>query len=100
MTDRRAAARARFSVLPIDHASGDQSHVILDGEDGPLHRRADLWLRQFRTGTQRTYAYHLVDHLRWLAGRDRSEEAVTLDELRRYMALCGTEHPGPVGTPK
>jgi len=86
-------------VQCVNHPGGQRSYVILDVAARTVHRRADRFLAPFCEGTQRTYAYHLVDHLRWLAGRDRSEEAVTLDELRRYMALCGTEHPGPVGTP-
>jgi hypothetical protein len=28
-----------------------------------------------------------------------AEETVTIEDLRRYMALCGAEHAGPLGVP-
>ena len=62
-----------------------------------MHRRADRFLARFGEGTQRTYAYHLVDHLRWLAATGLSEERLNIADLRRYMALCGVEYPGPMG---
>ena len=50
-------------------------------------------------GTQRTYAYHLVDHLRWLAANGYREDSITIQDLLRYLALCGAHHYGPLGTP-
>jgi integrase len=64
-----------------------------------FHARADRFLAGFGEGTQRTYAYHLVDHLRWLAARGLSEDTITVEDLRRYMALCGAGHAGPLGVP-
>ena len=58
-----------------------------------------VFLASFGEGTQRTYAYHLVDHLRWLAASRSAEETVTIEDLRRYLALCGAEHAGPLGVP-
>ena len=72
---------------------------MLDVATGCFHARADRFLATFDVGTQRTYAYHLVDHLRWLVASGRVEESVTMADLKRYMALCGTEHAGPLGVP-
>src|SRR5437870_2828216 len=52
-----------------------------------------------RRATQRTYAYHLVDHLRWVAVNGYREDSITIQNLLRYLALCGTQHYGPMGTP-
>ena len=50
-------------------------------------------------GTQRTYAYQLADHLRWLAATGRREDTGGDADLKRYMALRGTRHAGPYGQP-
>ena len=86
-------------VQAVNHPDGRRSFVILDVTAGLVHCRADRFLALFGEGTQRTYAYHLVDHLRWLAAVGVSEEQLTIAELRRYMALCGTEQSGPLGSP-
>ncbi|MGO9789901.1 MAG: hypothetical protein ACLP8S_10535 [Solirubrobacteraceae bacterium] len=86
-------------VQLVNHRDGRRSYVILDVGSGSFHARADLFLASFGEGTQRTYAYHLVDHLRWLAVGRLAEEAVTIEDLRRYVALCGAEHAGPLGVP-
>lgn len=70
-----------------------------DAATGAVHARADRFLAPFAEGTQRTYAYHLVDHLRWLAAGELTEATIAFADLRRYMALCGAEHPGPLGIP-
>ena len=73
---------------------------MLDVASGSVHNRADKFLSSFCEGTQRTYAYHLVDHLRWLAVNGYREDSITIHDLRRYLALCGArttvrwEHPG------
>ena len=84
---------------PANHKDHSQSFSIFEVSTAKIHARSDRWLRTFAEGTQRTYAYHLVDHLRWLKAVNASEEAVGLDDLRRYMALCGAEHAGPLGSP-
>jgi integrase len=71
---------------------------VIDVASGSVHNRADKFLSSFREGTQRTYAYHLVDHLRWLAVNGYREDSITIQDLMRYMALCGSEHYGPLGT--
>jgi len=73
--------------------------VILDISTGVVHQRAERFLARFGEGTQRTYAYHLADHLRWLVASGRREDTVGADDLRRYLGLCGMEHAGPFGVP-
>ena len=90
---------AGLRVQPVCHQGGRHSFVVLDVAARCVHERADRFLADFGEGTQRTYAYHLVDHLRWLAATGRCEETVTVEVLRRYMASCGSEHAGPAGSP-
>lgn len=83
----------------MHHRDGRRSYLVLDVATGYFHARADRFLTAFGEGTQRTYAYHLVDHLRWLAASGCVEDTVTMADLKRYMALCGAEHSGPLGVP-
>lgn len=89
--------RGDLRVQEVSHGQGRYSFVIIDVTACEVHRRADRFLARFGEGTQRTYAYHLVDHLRWLAATGLREECVGVADLRRYMALCGAERSGPVG---
>lgn len=86
-------------VQVVSHRDGRRSFVVLDVATGSVHARAERFLAPFAEGTQGTYAYHLIDHLRWLAATGHTEEAVTVEDLRRYMALCGADHSGPLGVP-
>src|SRR5206468_3056022 len=68
--------------------------------DGLLHREADEFLRCYDgTGTQRTYAYVLVDHLRWTRRERLMLADVSLRDLERYMGLLGAEVRMPLGEP-
>lgn len=86
-------------VQQIDRRDGRRSWTILWPE-GTEHAEADRFLRRYEgSGTQRTYAYVLVDHLRWL-----ERECVTLDraqlrDLERYMGILGAEVRMPLGEP-
>ena len=84
-------------VQAVNHPDGRRSFVILDVTAGLVHARADRFLAPFGEGTQRTYAYHLVDHLRWLAAVGVSEDRLTIAELRRYMALVRHRAVGTAG---
>jgi integrase len=86
-------------VQVVNHRGGHRSFVVLDVESGAVHRRAERFLAGFGEGTQRTYAFHLVDHLRWLAAYGYGEDTVGIADLRRYLALCGAEFTGPMGSP-
>nr|WP_237330041.1 tyrosine-type recombinase/integrase [Streptomyces sp. BA2] len=61
---------------------------------------ADRFLREYDgSGTQRTYAYLLVDHLRWLERECLAFAAVVLRDLERYMGIVGAEVRLPLGEP-
>ena len=65
-----------------------------------MHEPADGFLRRHDgSGTQRTYAYLLVDHLRWLEREALPLAVVTLRDLERYMGLVGAEVRMPLGEP-
>jgi integrase len=86
-------------VQSLERAAGRRSFTIVWPE-GAVHEAADGFLREHDgSGTQRTYAYLLVDHLRWLEREALSLEQVTLRELRRYMGLVGADVAGPHGEP-
>ena len=51
------------------------------------------------SGTQRTYAYLLVDHLRWIDRECLALDRVGLRDLQRYMGLLGAEVRMPLGAP-
>ncbi len=56
-------------------------------------------MRYAGAGTDRTYAYLLVDHLRWLESEGVSFESVGFQDLQRYMGAVGAEVPIPFGSP-
>ena len=74
---RRMARRVVIGdlrVQQIDRRDGRRSWTIVWPE-GTEHAEADRFLRRHEgSGTQRTYAYVLVDHLRWL-----ERDCLTLD---------------------
>lgn len=86
-----------WRVQRVDHGGGARSYLVLDVASSAVHVRADRFLAGHGEGTARTYAHHLVDHLRWLRACGLSEERVSVEDLRRYLALCGTEQAGPFG---
>ncbi|MFZ3492814.1 tyrosine-type recombinase/integrase [Streptomyces sp. 5.8] len=67
--------------------------------DGGVHGQADRFLRLREPGTDRTYAYLLVDHLRWLERECLPVGSVTLVDLQRYMGAVGAKTSGPYGLP-
>lgn len=85
-------------VQPIDRRGGLRSYTIVWLE-GTLHQEADRFLRTLEAGTDRTYAYLLVDHLRWLEHECLSLDAVSLRDLQRYMGAIGAKVAGPFGQP-
>jgi len=79
---------------------GDGRHQFtIMRSDGTVHGLADRFLRTCAGGTDRTYAYLLVDHLRWLEFESLSLQSVTIDDLQRYMGAVGAEYAGPYGRP-
>ena len=88
-----------FRVQPLDRRGGWRSFTIL-GPDGCVYEEADRFLVTFDgSGTQRTYAHYLVDHLRWRAREGLDSTSVSLRDLERYMGAVGAKVSGPFGEP-
>jgi len=86
-------------VQQIERRDGWRSWTIVWPE-GAVHAEADRFLRVHDgSGTQRTYAYMLVDHLRWLERECLPFDAVVLRDLERYMGILGAEVRMPLGEP-
>lgn len=85
-------------VQPLDRKDGSRAYTIVWPE-GRVHREADRFLRTLEPGTDRTYAYLLVDHLRWLERECLALETVTLRDVQRYMGALGAKVCGPFGSP-
>jgi hypothetical protein len=86
-------------VQELRRKDGWRSWTIVWPE-GAVHEEADRFLRRHEgSGTQRTYAYLLVDHLRWLDRECLPLATVTLRDLERYMGLVGAEVGMPLGEP-
>lgn len=85
-------------VQRLERREDGWSFTILWPE-GSVHREADRFLRTLESGTDRTYAYLLVDHLRWLEHECVALENVSLRDLQRYMGAVGAKVAGPFGGP-
>lgn len=75
-------------VQEILRQDGRVAYTIVE-PGGPVHPMADSFLRACDVGTARTYAYLLVDHLRWLPYEGLSPETATFYDLERYMGRRG-----------
>lgn len=86
-------------VQEIVRGGGWRSWTVLWPE-GATYAAADRFLRLHDgSGTQRTYAFLLVDHLRWLERECLALESVSLRDLHRYMGIVGAEVAMPLGEP-
>ncbi|MGH3224059.1 MAG: tyrosine-type recombinase/integrase [Streptosporangiaceae bacterium] len=86
-------------VQRIDRRDGRRSWTVVWPE-GRVHEEADRFLRVHDgSGTQRTYAYYLVDHLRWLERECLLLDAIRVRDLERYMGVVGAEVRMPFGEP-
>jgi integrase len=86
-------------VQRIDRRDGLRSWTVVWPE-GAVHEEADRFLRAHDgSGTQKTYAYYLVDHLRWLERECLALDAVQLRDLERYMGVVGADVRMPFGEP-
>jgi len=74
----------RFTVRKIRHPDGQISYWIFT-PDSDVHRPSLKLLGKYTAATQQTYAYSLVDHLNWVHANGKTPEAVTLQDLQRYM---------------
>jgi integrase len=86
-------------VQRIEGSGGRRSWTIVWPE-GTVHEEADRFLRVHDgSGTQKTYAYYLVDHLRWLERECLAFGTVQLRDLERYMGVVGADVRMPFGEP-
>ena len=86
-------------VQRIDRKDGRRSWTVVWPE-GSVHEEADRFLRVHDgSGTQKTYAYYLVDHLRWLERECLALPSVHLRDLERYMGVVGADVRMPFGEP-
>ena len=86
-------------VERLDRRNGLRSWTIVWPE-GTVHEEADRFLRVHDgSGTQKTYAYYLVDHLRWLDRECLPLGGVRLRDLERYMGIVGADVRMPLGEP-
>ncbi|WP_442654194.1 hypothetical protein [Streptomyces pseudogriseolus] len=88
----------QLRVQEIVRGDGRVCYTVVDA-DCSVVAEADGFLRTCRAGTDRTYAYVLVDHLRWLRFAGLDTGSVSLEDLRHYMAALGADYPGPFGLP-
>jgi hypothetical protein len=96
---RRQLLVEDFRVQSLERRGGWRSFTIV-GPDGRVVEEADQFLVGFDgSGTQRTYAHYLVDHLRWCDREGLELAAVTLRDLERYMGAVGAKVSGPFGEP-
>jgi integrase len=86
-------------VQKIERSGGWRSWTIVWPE-GAVHIETNRFLRTHDgSGTQRTYSFYLVDHLRWLERECLGLDAVRLRDLERYMGIIGAEVRMPLGEP-
>lgn len=85
-------------VQEVVRESGRVAYTIVD-PDGRIVPTADGFLRGHDAGTARTYAFMLVDHLRWLPTEALTTATASINDLQRYMGLIGAEYRGPRGAP-
>ena len=88
----------KIRVQEVVRGDGRRTYTIVM-PDGEVYEIADRFLRRCEGGTDRTYAYLLVDHLRWLEFEGLSPTTVAFPDLERYMASVGAEFAGPFGRP-
>lgn len=96
-------------VQQIERKDGLRSRTVV-WPDGVVHTEADRFLRLHEgSGTQKTYAYYLVDHLRWLereclafAELEVAHEEVGAARVAEFADLgqqTGHRHAGLLGGP-
>ncbi|MFD5081706.1 integrase [Kitasatospora sp. NPDC058406] len=84
-------------VQEIPRAGGGFSYTVL-WPDGSVVEEVDDFLRGYDgRGTQRTYAFCLVDHLRWRFREGLTTESVKILDLHRYMGAMGSRVSMPFG---
>jgi integrase len=86
-------------VQKIKRADGSWSYTIV-WPDCSVDEEADSYLRLYEgSGSQETYAYYLVDHLRWRIREGLTTETAKMADLHRYQGAVGAMVPMPYGQP-
>ncbi len=86
-------------VQVLERAGGGRSYTVV-WPDCTVDAEADSYLRPFEgSGSQKTYAYSLVDHLRWRIREGLTTETITMRDLHRYMGAVGAQVPMPYEQP-
>lgn len=71
----------QLRVQAVRHGGGGRSYTIFDSMSG-VHAAAERYLSAYAgRGTDRTYAYLLLDHLRWLEYEGLSPKTVGFRDL-------------------
>lgn len=95
----RTLSVGQLRVQSVRHGDGREAYTIFDSVRG-VHGGADRYLAGYAcSGSDRTYAYLLVDHLRWLEHEGLTPEDVGFGDLERYMGAIGAKIAGPYGGP-
>jgi hypothetical protein len=88
-----------YRVQEVRHRDGTNAFTIV-GPDGRVHPEAERFLARYAgAGTDRAYAFLLVDHLRWLECEGLALGSVSFRDLQRYMGAVGAKVPMPLGSP-
>ncbi|MCX4900867.1 MULTISPECIES: tyrosine-type recombinase/integrase [unclassified Streptomyces] len=88
-----------FRVQRLLRAGGRCSYTIVR-PDGAVDAEADSYLRTHEgSGSQKTYAYFLVDHLRWRSSERLTTATAEMTDLLRYMGAVGAMTAMPWGQP-
>lgn len=91
----RTLSVGQLRVQTGRHGDGREAYAIFDSVRG-VHGGADRYLAGYAcTQSDRTYAYLLVDHLRWLEHEGLTPEGVGFGDLERYMGAIGAKIAGP-----
>ncbi|MFF3959864.1 hypothetical protein ACFYY1_42935 [Streptomyces sp. NPDC001890] len=95
----RRLSIGQLRVQEIIHRDGRRSYTIVQPAGG-VHAGAERFLSQYAgTGSDRPYAYLLVDHLRWLEHEGLAPESVGFRDLERYMGAVGAKVAAPLRSP-
>src|SRR5487761_1249443 len=83
----------------LDRGDGLRSWTIVWPE-GTVHEEADRFLRVHDgSGTQKTYAYYLVEHPPGIDRAFLAFDSVRLRDLERYLGVVGADVRMPLGEP-
>ncbi|CAM5237820.1 tyrosine-type recombinase/integrase [Streptomyces hirsutus] len=96
---RSSVVLGDLRVQKMARAGGGWSYTIV-WPDVTVDEEADSYLRTHEgSGSQKTYAYYLVDHMRWRVRERLTTETITILDLFRYQGAVGAQVNMPYGQP-